>query len=486
MTNTRTNDTPQQQQQPVPTVLMEDKTKNSKENATFRKNLFNSSPAKNHDKNDVVEISKSEYEEIKQRVSAIETRLTQEFSKFEALANNSLDYHSPNDSRILNGPEKVLSRYERTLEETDFMNSSPSTELAQELSRGLNIRRKPEQKIFRSPSARKISKIRRSLENVPLKRNKSWHFSSRNQVASLNKSPLKELKSFVTPTRVPSIEKIKPLEGNAVVNKPILSASDFLNSLSTKKNIQAQEPQVRNEDWISADTFFKYSASNSKDNVDALTLQSVSKKARISLNKLESDNVMASPMVASTSTSHTTPQKLENFADKHLQTPMLPPRVPIARKTPNACNSSSKTPHSVLSVHKSKQHLTPLWQQEQQQIAGRASIARLRHQNAGMVRAKAKLFNELDKAPSHKIALPAIKTEMHNILNTQKHKSPNALSARGNRNNHDGMQYRRNSRLSKHIGTPEGMRRTAIDTTPSNKQNLMSKQPRRIVRVHNR
>lgn len=57
---------------------MEDEAKNANDHATFRKNLFNSSPAKNSSKNDVVEISKSEYKEIKQRVSAAETRLIQE------------------------------------------------------------------------------------------------------------------------------------------------------------------------------------------------------------------------------------------------------------------------------------------------------------------------------------------------------------------------------------------------------------------------
>lgn len=541
------NDTqhPQQQQAPSThtiTYIGENK-ENPIETVTCRKNLFNSSPKKNGDKDDHVEITKSEYEEIKQRVSAIETRLTQEFSKIEALANNSFDFDSPNKSSHLNGPEKVLSRYEKTLEETDFMNSSPSMELAQELSRGLNIRRKPEQKIFRSPSARKISKIRRSLENAPLQRNKSWHFSSRNHVVPVNNSPLKELRSYGTPIRTTSVEKDKaldnitirkksinpspksfnsttcllPLENhklteNVFVNKqpinssskifnspnPVLqtdknnvadnvtvnrklvsSASKVMNSPSKSQTIQAQEPHIQNDEWICADTFFKYNVDNPKDNVDALILQSSSKKSRNSV-KLDPDSVNASPMVAS---SKRTPKKTDIHTNKNLLTPMLPPRVPTNRKTPNACNSTSKTPHSVLSVHKSKLQTTPLWQQEQEQIAGRASIARLRRQNAGMVMAKAKLFNELvvDQGPSHKVALPAAKKEMHNLLNIQKHKSPKA-NLRISHDHSGGMQYRRNSR---HSRTPEA-RRTPIDTTPQIKQNLMNKQPRRIVRVHNR
>lgn len=59
--------------------------------------------------------------------------------------------------------------------------------------------------------------------------------------------------------------------------------------------------------------------------------------------------------------------------------------------------ANRKTPGSSMAKHQMlyNPHLTPLQQAQQ---TGRASIARLRSQNAGMVLAKARLFNDLGGA----------------------------------------------------------------------------------------
>lgn len=76
-----------------------------------------------------------------------------------------------------------MNAYEKTLEEAEPL--SPTTDqLARRFSRDLKIRRSTEQKVFRSPSARKIGSIRRRSrelerqQSVNLHRNQSWHVSS--------------------------------------------------------------------------------------------------------------------------------------------------------------------------------------------------------------------------------------------------------------------------------------------------------------------
>lgn len=155
---------------------------------------------------DFMRISKSEYEAIKERVSAIETRISQEFG---AVVNASRQPPGPDDSlmsvdddqRTADGPAAVLSKYERTLEQTEATNAaavvaeSPATDqLAKRLSRELKIRRSVEHSaaVIRSPSARKIGTMRRrSRESaVRLSRNFSWHIGNSSTAASSGSAPL--------------------------------------------------------------------------------------------------------------------------------------------------------------------------------------------------------------------------------------------------------------------------------------------------------
>lgn len=64
---------------------------------------------------------------------------------------------------------QVQDQYEKTLEESEklLLERSTSEQLARQLSRGLRIRKSAEQRVIRSPSARKIGAIRRRSRESP-------------------------------------------------------------------------------------------------------------------------------------------------------------------------------------------------------------------------------------------------------------------------------------------------------------------------------
>ncbi|KAL0107672.1 hypothetical protein PUN28_014761 [Cardiocondyla obscurior] len=125
----------------------------------------------NHCEEDYVRIPKREYEDIKNRVSAIESRISQEFGCIYD-EKNDITTHSLNN---------VQTAYEKTLEEASIESTLTSDYLAKRLSKELKIRRSSEHKIIRSPSARKIGSLRRrSQEKITSKRVRrtaSWHCS---------------------------------------------------------------------------------------------------------------------------------------------------------------------------------------------------------------------------------------------------------------------------------------------------------------------
>lgn len=367
------------------------------------------------------QMSKSEYEEIKGRVAAIETRISKEFTKLQSsLSNNSIDSVDTNDTR--NGPERVLEKFERTIEETEMMNTSPLTEqLAKRLSRGLKIRSGEENRVFRSPSARKIGSIRRkSQENVRLSRNKSWHLGSNvaspiitKSIRTTRKSPLQ---SAAVTLNSPNVEKhIQIPRANLKRGRP----NTFLNGLrstqqpTNAKNTADSKPNactvtnselrdelkeqdfnidVKNEQWMCADAFFASACKTPNKNEDPSNLSTLKNGTKVSVTKVKPARKrlnMSIEMTPNNQPSHTNTPHVESkvSANDTMKTPMLPPRLPIVKKTPAA-----KTPHALVT---NRSVFTPLWQEEQHEIAGRASIARLRSQNAGMVMAKAKLFDGL-------------------------------------------------------------------------------------------
>lgn len=100
-----------------------------------------------------VRIPKREYEEIKERVSLIESHISELTTMREdEKVNNSLSAMNTN---------LVQSVYEQTLEESRPLDDPGTEQLARKLSRELRIRRSQSNRIIRSPSARKIGTIRR-------------------------------------------------------------------------------------------------------------------------------------------------------------------------------------------------------------------------------------------------------------------------------------------------------------------------------------
>lgn len=120
---------------------------------------------------DYVKISRNEYEEIKNRVSAIEHRISIELQ--------SAGIEEDSDKSVDHAISTVQYVYQKTLVEAEPL--SPSTDhIARRLSKELKIRRSCDQKVHRSPSARKIGSLRRrsrerEKQNIELKRNQSWH-----------------------------------------------------------------------------------------------------------------------------------------------------------------------------------------------------------------------------------------------------------------------------------------------------------------------
>lgn len=109
----------------------------NKSDPDYQEEDYPENAADTSDESELITVNKSEYEDIKNRVLALEEEI-----------------------EMLNAAHSVQSAYEKTLEESEKL-SSPSTDrLARRLSKELKIR-SSESKIIRSPSARKIGSIRR-------------------------------------------------------------------------------------------------------------------------------------------------------------------------------------------------------------------------------------------------------------------------------------------------------------------------------------
>lgn len=163
---------------------------------------------------DYVRIPKSEYEEIKSRVSVLEEKITQELTNVQNAVSSS----------------SVQTAYEKTLVEVGGLNSPTTDHLARRLSKELKIRRSSEQKIIRSPSARKIGSLRRrSQELTRLSRNQSCH---------IPRVTLKRGRPNTVMTGLPHPSPIK-----SEIKSDINRSSSF--------------HSYKNENWSNGETFFK-------------------------------------------------------------------------------------------------------------------------------------------------------------------------------------------------------------------------------------
>lgn len=341
----------------------------------------NSNDDRKHDNDEeYMRIPKSEYEAIKERVTAIETRISQEFG---SIIGGVVD----DRRQVIDNIERVEDKYQQTLEQTEPIEASCSStdQLAKRLSRELKIRRSVEHKVMRSPSARKIGTIRRrSKENVRLSRNQSWHVGSNNSASSAK--PMPALTSDLSFYPKTNLKRGRPNTVQSGLKQPDLSPvkREDNSMFESGQNITDEEKQE--EKWTCAKRFFGGADSQQKVSMDTTvvnTCEEVFKTPEV---------VIAVPRRASIrsggSSKKATPHFVTRIELGEAKTPMLPPEVP-PRKTPSKTPMlPPKTPGRLDSTLL-KTHLTPL----QELQSGRASIARLRSQNAGMVMAKAKLFD---------------------------------------------------------------------------------------------
>ncbi|XP_008550504.1 rho GTPase-activating protein 11A-like [Microplitis demolitor] len=141
--------------------------------------------SKDESSEEYVKIPKREYEEIKNRVSAIESRISQEFGI------DGID-HGGNKRLSTNSVTDVQNEYEKTLEEASIESIVSADHLARRLSKELKIRRSAEHKVIRSPSARRISSLRRRSQEKPITgrrrlshNSSSWQVSEKMQTKKL-------------------------------------------------------------------------------------------------------------------------------------------------------------------------------------------------------------------------------------------------------------------------------------------------------------
>ncbi|XP_058055574.1 uncharacterized protein LOC131206984 [Anopheles bellator] len=351
---------------------------------------------------DFLNFQRSEYEAIKKRMTVIETTISQEFRNL-----------GQREEVLL---ENVENKYRQTLEHTEPIEAdcSSTDQLAKRLSRELKIRQSGEHKMIRSPSARKIGTIRRrSREAVRLSRNQSWHIgsgSTRDGAAvDLSFYPKPAVLKRGRPNTVQSGLKA-PDESEASPEnfpkhsgqKPAVTVEPSPSVNMTGTNFTDEEKEER---WVNAESYFE----THNVTIDSASMTTVDSMGEFltPAKVLQEDCFQTPDKHPRTSSLRSASKNQPSFVTKievnnvtSTKTPMLPPPTvpPRSGKTPahRTPRLPPRTPSSGAAAGLAsimlKSHITPLQQEAQ---SGRASIARIRSQNAGMVMAKAKLFDGL-------------------------------------------------------------------------------------------
>lgn len=329
---------------------------------------------KNEEEESYLRIPKSEYEAIKEKISAIETRISQEFGTINSMIGEN------EKASHLNGPEKVLDKYEKTLEETETLSSTATDKLAKRLSRELKIRRSTDNRVVRSPSARKIGSIRRrSQENVRLSRQQTWHLGNTKPSATYPMLAKLEQEQRERKPEVPvglksNLKRGRPNTIQSGLHCPQSQKSTARRQIEFENKDEAgkeNQQTVTEDEWTSGEKFFADPANNIFDTLDE-------NETTPPLSRRRSQRISTKITVQEPST----PRFVTTIHLDKSKTPMLPPAVP-----------PKKTPVSVAKQQSNNKSNRPALTPVQDQQNGRASIARLRRQNAGMVLAKAKLFD---------------------------------------------------------------------------------------------
>ncbi|KAM3960472.1 uncharacterized protein ACR2FA_005379 [Aphomia sociella] len=304
---------------------------------------------------DYVRISKQEYEEIKSRVSAIENRLSREFTDV-----------IPRVQPL----EQVQNVYEQTLEEVAMLNCPNSDHLARRLSRELKIRPNEEAKVIRSPSARKIGSIRRrSKENITkVVRHKSWNVSSQSQ-ASHNGD------RFYPYVGIRRRERTSTAKPDLAVSKVKTSPINDWDTTMSEKSLNSsqnnhQKYQLRKRTSLACD----YSLDKTIGKLQPR--RSLNITMNNSWDNAASENSMNNTMNSSSKSNNSDQVHYQNLTSK---------------------NSNKFTKHSPQRSYQKWRNAAAFFMDKTGELestgqSGRPSVNKLRRQNAGAVLAKAKLF----------------------------------------------------------------------------------------------
>ncbi|KAL1501514.1 hypothetical protein ABEB36_006821 [Hypothenemus hampei] len=237
---------------------------------------------------DYVRVPKMEYEDFKNRVSAIERRIYLELDNVQT--------HMSNDNKLDTSPEmnnvieNVQTAYEKTLMESALSLSTSTDQLAKRFTRDLRIRRRSvECPIIRSPSARKIGSIRRrsterERKSTQVVRNQSWHLGVNNSASVLSR-----LGSCRRSKRIAELEPRVTTQNNKIdVSQQMLRSTTSSTESPCVSNFNDLSiKDCSSELWMSGESFFSNPQSNLKEEIGSLT----GKFGRQSIAKLRTENV---------------------------------------------------------------------------------------------------------------------------------------------------------------------------------------------------
>ncbi|XP_047353118.1 uncharacterized protein LOC124950447 isoform X1 [Vespa velutina] len=319
-----------------------------------------------------VRIPKSEYEEIKNRVSAIESRISQEFGYIDDARNESL---------IENSVNKVQTEYEKTLEEAGIKNIVTADHLAKKLGKELKIRRSSERKVIRSPSARKIGSLRRrSQEKIKSKcvsRTDSWHASQEWQRKCRNQSNEQDIVCLANEESDTAVELTKQVSS---------LRNDSLCSSKTNTRLELLQKQLN--DLISHTTEHTRDSLTDDESIINDINMHTPKQSPLKFSVRRASSFHGNEFI---NNSFYFNRKVKELKKTNSQQNVFLNNDYQDRQNDVSQNwkETSISWKDAGDYFKSTVQIrTPVPQ------TGRASVAKLRTQNAGMVLAKAKLFDE--------------------------------------------------------------------------------------------
>ncbi|XP_014219147.1 rho GTPase-activating protein 24 isoform X2 [Copidosoma floridanum] len=365
---------------------------------SFSPNTSDAFKVVNNTSKEYVKIPKSEYEEIKNRMSAIESCISQEFKSIDNQNSEALTANTIN---------QVQSEYEKTLVEASIESTTSTDQLAKRLSRELKIRRSAEHKIIRSPSARKIGTLRRrSQEKPPSKkvhRAISWNIYDRPPIQNHALQADSRLNNTY----------VHPKQCNLKRGRPLVKRDSYKSLDQTPKNEHAHPTSFCSDETNARlnylqeqlNALISHTAEHTKGSFSDDDFTSLDEDTFTSSAK--STTSSGKPTINSTII-----RRASSFQGEFIDNSQYyNNKIKELKKTSSHQNLGTESTENLQSIMKStepKREKTVTWKdadkyfkQEVKMMTpiptGRASVAKLRALNAGMVLAKAKLFDDPKK-----------------------------------------------------------------------------------------